>query len=1817
MTHPVQTLLTNVRHLIDQIGVLDAGLRDASARRPLAPETMTAFETFPEAIRVVEAGLALEPGPWPQDLARLAVELASRAEVLAAAPRLRLAQVARELRDGRTRHRRPRRQEETEGLRVAAVHEADAHLEHADPAPTVPDLAAPSWMGAYLDLPGGEQERILEQLGPQLTALRVLLEALEGPENWSPALTEPSDAPSVTPTPAAEPSRVASVEAAPAEAAPAPTAPAEAAVPSGDPAPQPRPTVVAAAAATTDRPKPRPASPIEVPKGKPQRREPEPPGRTVLRGRIGDDLPAPAQPRRAVGNELLPPGLHGLPAAPARQATPGPAPARSAGPSSPAPSPLPEPPHTGTAEPAAQTPALSAPATASRPDAPPVALEVRAKPRPAPEQPPTEDAPTPTASRRTPTLPEFEAWVADVWIDPSGHPCRAPWANADWPAAVASFQETHLLAGAWGEAWLAARAGAPVPPDDVAVLAALAAGERSAPTSGARRAWMERARGGSTTATLADTARALVEALVGAGPDAPLTPEEAELTVENLDLSDENLKRALLQLLELAARGERPASAARSALASVFGAPSRGRSAADARNVFRELYRKMHTHAGGVIETDHCRRAWGTFMDQAAPILRGVRDGAPIGASDLPPLLDLAEQIFDDQGARFQDRSRMDRAARRLVGAASDVLEAEVAAGAGQAAGWRPLELGDFQRLFAALPTAPRERWITAVLVGAVGGPAFGRATGLAIPTPAVEQRPGLLAAYGRASLLIGPDGLVAPQFRDPRLAVAHLLAPAVGEPIDLSDAVRQLLRAKRPDLVDHLDNAKVNTERVIGDRLQESADARRDLLDQATARLSETLADLAELGHPAAQTLRAHLTRMQARRDVESPELLAAWLTALHEEARQLADDEIAALRGRLPEGSELQGLVDQRLFGQVLLRLQGGTAPARPRASRITIYRSRVPAGWLEDPRAALRKLDAEFADRWTTGEAKDQRDVFVDRFFPARETKKLKFVESQSKAVKIPIHLIREWLAMGLNPSFFPQFARFSAIHLFQVGQITPEAAVNEALRNQADANVLGVLLVNRFTPKQHDELVAQFQRKNRDFGVIDTLDVVRAIAGSDGTTFGRMMALLEILTEQQSWKRFSPYEQRDGASIKLEMYVGRTEEAEQLAKSGRFSRIFSGRKLGKSALQRFVTDRYDGHPLASGNQLRVVFVGAAGTHDEVTMVERIRERIAERFPTLRLPPAEGRTAGDHLRAIVGAFNEQAKNESLLLLIDEADAFFESQVRNDPTRRERGLAWQMRQLESTVDAAALPRVRFVFTGYRVTNRPSGAWANWGDVMRLRPLDPEHAEELVDGPLARMGIDVTAHAASIAFRCGYQPAVILNFGNALLQYLAEQVPTAARWGYAVPSRVINEVFDDQRVQDEIRHIVRQNWGSDNGKLVFSALLLELAQLPVGAVVDDAPDRVAKRIIETLDAEARAPEGGWRDLVNRALRELHERSLITLSGGAGRGARLRFPHHLPILLQEDQVANLRGAWRDLEGTPTSEPGGLLPETTRADLRTCLAEGHEFGFKAAVLVSTWTAGVRAYAKELLDAEPPKPAHEVPASRWATVQALSDVREEDARRIIERRVSTEAPPILLVGGAGLLRWALARPADVDRYGVVRLSPARTRAWLRHSYSIELSDKGLEVLVRATRGIPALLGAVVDQLLAQQAASDVPDPMVLAATDRVSTQLTSLARTLRADLTPRERELLRLACAASRHESAKSPADLAELMENWPDFRPRDDGLEPRTAVDDNGIELLVNLGLLPFTPDSSARRPKLDVLPPDDPLHSLVDAMWRT
>jgi hypothetical protein len=146
-----------------------------------------------------------------------------------------------------------------------------------------------------------------------------------------------------------------------------------------------------------------------------------------------------------------------------------------------------------------------------------------------------------------------------------------------------------------------------------------------------------------------------------------------------------------------------------------------------------------------------------------------------------------------------------------------------------------------------------------------------------------------------------------------------------------------------------------------------------------------------------------------------------------------------------------------------------------------------------------------------------------------------------------------------------------------------------------------------------------------------------------------------------------------------------------------------------------------------------------------------------------------------------------------------LDEADTFVEGQLANYDDDREASLSFcLLKELPAVVDSTDLPRIRTIFSGYRVTNTRDGVWANAGDPLVLNPLHKSEAISFVAGTLARIGIDIGPNAPYIARRCGGQPAVLIRFGEVLLKHLARSSQGAGRESITVSEALISAALTD-----------------------------------------------------------------------------------------------------------------------------------------------------------------------------------------------------------------------------------------------------------------------------------------------------------------------------------------------------------------------------------------------------------------------------------
>jgi hypothetical protein len=1237
---------------------------------------------------------------------------------------------------------------------------------------------------------------------------------------------------------------------------------------------------------------------------------------------------------------------------------------------------------------------------------------------------------------------------------------------------------------------------------------------------------------------------------------------------------------------------------------------------AERQDALRTEIRRLTLAAGGVVQRTHCRQAWDSFIVEALPVLQAVVDG-PVTDDTLARRLNAlpatATRVFDRGGAKFHDRRRMDRAVTLLVEHAEALLTARSHAAV------RPARRhgGALDVALEALRQAPPEApsWgrvlisLVASRLGLVPAPERNPVFG----PDQVAVRPLLLEAwtgYDLTEVSLHPTAV-----RNARLAAARLLTPTLPQPIE---DVPLWLATHRPDLLSPDEDLAPEVAR----RLQST---RGKIDEQWTCALASLrliaydLAVLADLQHELAEAALNHAERVS---DGNTEAMDRLWLRHVDNQLGQRTRALKLQLRAEaLQHGTDAEHVDAMLTSGQMaaLIRSLGGHGPTTSTARvRATLFRPDAARRW-PNPFQALQRYAADtsnerdvraFVDLWlrlrqplrgkepTPAESAELRQSFAELFFQTKTKSRVSKVQHRSPRAAnhfsfVEMSDVRRWVEEGApNPNFLPQLSRFQQLNV----KVTPERTGSKAFARQiaylAEEGQLTVVLAPGVLVDQLRAAKQQVAERPvwAALAILDDLDLCR-IFNLDDDAPEPLLALMEIVAEQQPWSRFCPFEVVEGQHIKLEMFVGRAKEAEQLAHQATYGRIFSGRRLGKTALLRFVGGNESLRSLPSRNSLHVVFVSIAGMESEDAVAKAIEGAIVREFK-VDPPSGDSIVPRDRLERLFKQVLDGSPTASVLCLLDESDAFYANQTSAASETQDSLSWWMSRHAEEARDSANLPRVRFVFCGYLFTDQNRGVWENKGDVLFLKALDPDDAVRLASAPLARMGIDARSQADDIAFRCGRQPAVITRFGKELIEHLDKTRPRLNREMATVEARDVITVFQNNEVQRAIREACWLNFvGHPLGQLVFSGLLMVLKGRAAGAAVEDAPALIRETInkVDPNFDPSLLAVGAWEDVAYQLLRELVDRSLLVQAGFAPAAFRLLFPHHLPVLLQEDPARYMRDALtRIRSGTGVRRPSWVLPEAVLQAITYALGpEAKEMGINAVAVASQWP-------------EPLLQADGGLIQRLQTGEAgLSDrLRLGLAAQRAVAGLEDAGVPLLCIGGAELARTAATRQSsygDVELVRTGRMTEDQIAMWIQRKRAAEFTAQAtdhMRDIVLRTGGIPILFSAVDRWLVDEAPTAPTLDEQDVA---RLHKRLEQAVLDVRGQLLPgggsealteREFDLVRLVVAAcDDHGDDFREALQGELVE-IPGSPTIVKALDP---ADHASLRMLLALGLLPREP----------------------------
>lgn len=978
---------------------------------------------------------------------------------------------------------------------------------------------------------------------------------------------------------------------------------------------------------------------------------------------------------------------------------------------------------------------------------------------------------------------------------------------------------------------------------------------------------------------------------------------------------------------------------------------------------------------------------------------------------------------------------------------------------------------------------------------------------------------------------------------------------------------------------------------------------------------------------------LRQMVTRATVHRDSEAGALL--------EVARERSED-LATRIGTYFKSDDYRAGVSLFHTGDV------PKATSDRLAGRRTIWRDDAVKLWTEprtkltyDFRGSTSELN-RLTEVWTSAAPESNQREGLPRLFYAmisgevgRSTnenqkrfpvKLAELREHKERKTVISCQTIRSYFQRSkLNPTFLPQLADFSQIVIASSPHHTSYGASvlddwSKAASSEA-AGSLVVFLAPAIPLARRDDLGGGLRKRGIAAAIVDDVDLCRLYAASavaDGHDF---VPFLEIMLEQLELDRASPFSSLDGQHVRLETYTGRTQEAQKVALGWSYSRVFSGRKLGKSALLKYVANTFDGYPLPSANELSVFFITIAGGESERWVVDCILDEMTERFGLHEAIALKEQTPAERYSAYMKRFLNEKPGHSVLLILDEADAFVEGQLARYDTVREGSLSFRMmKELPAQVDSNQLPRIRTIFSGYRVTNTRGGVWANAGDVLVLRPLAEEEAVHFLQGMLARIGVALGSHAPFVAMRCGFQPAVLIRFGESLVKRLRRATRSANRETLTVTHDEVLSTLGDQGVLDEIKTVVNNNFqGNRMGAVVFGATLLALKDLEPGLALTDGPVQVLGKLREidaNLDWLERVDASPLAE-IERNLRDFIDRELLTVSDAPRFGVReyrLRFPHFLPVLTQQSEVAlEVRQQIQAIRaGTSQRRLAECVLSESALDLiRYWYHQDNIDDCKLVVVGGHWISalldkkcGVPDRLGSELQSLAESMGHEpIPALLADGKRVFSEVGTRDWPAFLTSHVGR---PLVLIGGLDLQRVARRYSLDggdvpVEAVTLGRLTEATLAWWFEDARALHFkTSDGIAKIARATALVPFLAG-LFDGLLPHASGSDVTQDDLEAALSQLEAELPEAARMLSDTshvdgLTSREIELLKMSVHVA--EEVVEEFDLErELPEYWALLDRSRDGDGENAPLSDpsdwSALKLLIEAGLLPQKTEAGA------------------------
>jgi hypothetical protein len=404
------------------------------------------------------------------------------------------------------------------------------------------------------------------------------------------------------------------------------------------------------------------------------------------------------------------------------------------------------------------------------------------------------------------------------------------------------------------------------------------------------------------------------------------------------------------------------------------------------------------------------------------------------------------------------------------------------------------------------------------------------------------------------------------------------------------------------------------------------------------------------------------------------------------------------------------------------------------------------------------------------------------------------------------------------------------------LLSWGKQTPERILEmvEELPHQAPVVVLAF---STLSMRDRRTLAERARGKGTSAVIID--HAVMAFLATGETA--RLQTTLGLTLPFTAINPYTPFVLGD---VPREVFYGRREELRDVQDANGPLFVYGGRQLGKSTLLKTAMREFaetDENWRSVYIDLKAEGIGELRVPDDLWSVLIPRLQQAEIVDA----KVSAKASPDVVVTAVRNWLDADPRRRFLLLLDEADAFLETDARPRPGQAGESRFVNVYRLKNLMDGSSR-RFKPVFAGLHQVQRfhsvSNGPMAHVGAEILIGPLPPSEAYKLVVEPLAAIGYRF--ERADIAWRLlaytNYQASLVQAFCNALVRRMHDRRLSSGAPPTVITDRDIEEVYGDREVRDWIASRFELTINLDNRYRVIAyatAMMTNDTDRPVFAV--------------------------------------------------------------------------------------------------------------------------------------------------------------------------------------------------------------------------------------------------------------------------------------------------------------------------------------------------------------------------------------------